>query len=79
MGDPPRLSDTPEGRARLAWLFAFIDKHFTKPEAQRRARYESFLSDRRKLKDHLLITYRGRNCRCELLHVLSTPDGVLLG
>ena len=73
------ISDTPEGRRDLARLFDMLDKWVTAPARKRREYYESFLSDKRKLKDHLLITYRRRDCRCVLLHVLSTRDGVMLG
>ncbi len=73
------ISDTPEGRRDLARLFDMIDKWVMAPARKRRGHYESFLSDKRKLRDYLLITYRRRDCRCVLLHVLSTRDGVMLG
>ncbi|MBX7434577.1 hypothetical protein JDV09_21110 [Mycobacterium sp. Y57] len=63
----------------IARLINIMDRVVLEPARQRAARYESFLSDKRKLNAHLLITYRRAGCRCVLLHVLSTPDGVLLG
>ncbi|NMN93904.1 hypothetical protein [Antrihabitans stalactiti] len=45
----------------------------------RRVRLYEELVRTRKLKSHLLLTYRGRNCRCALLHILDTTEGVLVG
>jgi len=40
--------------------------------------YEAMVKDRKMLRGHLLLTYRCPK-RCAVLHVLSTPQGVIFG